>query len=771
MKQYRVIYFIVTLMIMLSCSTTKKLDEDEQLYVGVKKMNIVSTQGADITSTALSVVKSDLSVKPNNPLFSPYVRSPFPFGLLIYQYCEPTKDKGFKRWMYDQFAREPVLISTVSPNMRMKLVESRLQNMGYFNSKATYEILPKKRDPKKAKISYNVDVAKGWKYDEIFYPEPEDRLTTILDSLKASSLIKTGGQYNTDTLRMERERIASVLRNKGYYYFRPDYLRFLVDTTQNRYEVDIKMLLEEDIPDKSLRQYKVGKIDVYIESVKGVGEVDTLYSKRRGRPSELTITYQKPKRVKWSLIRRNVRMRSGKLFSLDAQKQTQSNFSRTGVFSKVQILPVLRDSINSDTLDFKINLAMGKPIGAEFGLNLTSKSNSFLGPGADFSISHNNIFGGAEKLTLKLNGAYEWQTGANHVEKSALTNSYEFGAKISLTFPRLLLSKNLKKQRRYLANTRFEIGASILNRPKYFRMLAFDAAMEYNFSTSLESSHTFNPFKLVYNKLLNTTSSFEASLNENPAIALSFRDQFIPMMRYAYTFTKQFGYQKSNKIYLRVEATQAGNLIDGIGRLCGVDGTKRLFGNQFSQFVKGQLEFKYSRKIFGESWVVSRFLVGAGHAYSNSKVMPYSEQFYIGGANSIRAFTVRSVGPGSYRPDTNNPNYYFDQTANFKLEANVELRLNIYGGLQFALFLDAGNIWLLQEDPARPGGKLDGKTFFKDIALGTGCGIRYDLSVIVLRLDWGVGLHAPYNTGKSGYYNMPNFKDSMGFHFAIGYPF
>lgn len=773
MKQLKYIFCLFVLMLaIMSCSTTKKLGEDEQLYVGVKKMEFVSTGGTEITSEAKSEVKSDLNVKPNNPLFSPYVRSPFPFGLLIYQYCQPTKDKGFKHWFYEQFAKEPVLIASVAPEMRMRLVENKLQNMGYFNSDATYTLLPKKRDPKKVKISYLINVAKGWEYDEIYYPEPVDNITLMIDSLKKTSLIQKGKQYNTDTLDMERNRITSVLRNNGYYYFRPDYLRFLVDTTQVRYQADIKMVLEENIPSMALRQYKVGNIEVYIESAKGIGKVDTLYSKRGKSKRGLSVTYQQPKKVKWSLIRRNVQIKSGNIYSLEEQKLTQNNLSRTGVFSKVQMIPILKDTLNGDTLDFKINLVMGKPLEAEFGVNVTSKSNSFIGPGADFSLSHNNIFGGAEKLTLKLNGAYEWQTGANQVENSALMNSYEFGARVSLLFPRLLLSKNLKKQRKYLSSTKFELGASLLNRPKYFRMFSFDAAMEYNFSTSLESTHMFNPFKLVYNKLLNTSASFETTLNENPAIALSFRDQFIPMMRYAYTYSKPFGPQKSNKIYMRLELTQAGNLIDGVGRMCGIEGEKKLFGNQFSQFVKGQMELKYSRRMWGENWLVSRFLVGAGHAYSNSTVMPYSEQFYIGGANSIRAFTVRSLGPGSYRPSTDNPNYYFDQTANFKLEANVEMRLKIYGGLQFALFLDAGNIWLLQEDHARPGGKLNKNTFFKDIALGTGCGVRYDLSVIVLRLDLGIGIHAPYSTDRTGYYNMPKkFKDSLGLHFAIGYPF
>ena len=241
MRKYKyIIYIVALIMIVTSCSTTSRLGEGEQLYVGVKKMNILSTQGADITSDAKSEVKEDLSVKPNNPLFSPYVRSPFPFGILIYQYCKPTKDKGFKHWFYEQFAKEPVLISTVSPQMRMKLVESKLQNMGYFNSEATYQLLPKKRDPKKVKISYTVDVAKGWRYDEIYYPSPEDKLTTMIDSLKATSFIQKGKQYNTDTLNMERDRITSVLRDNGFYFFRSDYLHFLVDTTQSRYEVDIK---------------------------------------------------------------------------------------------------------------------------------------------------------------------------------------------------------------------------------------------------------------------------------------------------------------------------------------------------------------------------------------------------------------------------------------------------------------------------------------------------------------------------------------------------
>lgn len=771
MRILKYIISVSVLLLALGCSTTKRLEEGEVLYVGVKKMEIVSTAGQKIDSDAKSKVKSELSVKPNNPLISPYIRSPFPFGLLVYNYCKPTKDKGFKHWFYNKFAKTPVLISTVNPATRMKLVESTLQNWGYFNSDATYDILYKKRNDKKAKISYKVDVAKGWDYGEITYPEVTDKVTAFIDSIKGKSLLHIGSQYNTDTLQAERVRISSALRDNGYYFFRPDFIQYLADTTQVPYKVMLKVVLQEGIPPVAMKQYRIGKIDIFVASATGKGEIDTLRIKKRKINPNVTVTYQKPRKVKWSLLRRSILLRSGSVYSLQDQMLSQNNLSRTGIFRYVNLSATPVDSIKSDTLNLRFELAMSKPIEGTFEINVNSKTNNFIGPNVSFGIAHNNIFGGGESLALTLNGSYEWQTGANNTANSSLINSYEFGTTVSLTFPHLLVPKFIHQPRGLITSTNFQIGADLLNRPKFFRMLSLNASMDYNFSSSKFSSHTFTPFKLVYNKLLNTTESFEQTLDQNPAIALSFRDQFIPMMRYVYAYNRIFGYKSSNRIYFRVEATQAGNLLDGVLRAFGNSGPKKIFGNQFSQFIKGQFEFKYFRRMWGDNWLASRFLIGAGHAYSNSTVMPYSEQFYIGGANSIRAFTIRSIGPGSYRPNTDNPNYFFDQTGNFKLEANVELRFKMIGRLHCAFFLDAGNIWLLQDDPLRPGGKLEASTFLKDIALGTGFGLRYDLSVIVIRLDLGIGIHAPYDTGRSGYYNMTSFKNSLGLHLAIGYPF
>ena len=236
---------------------------------------------------------------------------------------------------------------------------------------------------------------------------------------------------------------------------------------------------------------------------------------------------------------------------------------------------------------------------------------------------------------------------------------------------------------------------------------------------------------------------------------------------------KVYEKEQKNRWVWQIGFSEAGNIFYGIYELCGVKGEKKIFGNPFSQFVKLTNEIKYYHYFTKKMCIASRLYVGAGYAYGNSQELPYSEQFYIGGANSLRAFTIRSIGPGSYRPDASNENGFFDQTGNFKLEANIEFRFPIWGDLEGAAFVDAGNIWLLKEDALRPGGELSLKSFARDIALGTGLGLRYDVAnYLVVRIDVGVPIHAPYATSRTSYYNIEgSFWKNLRLHLAIGYPF
>ena len=655
------------------------------------------------------------------------------------------------------------------PRLRMRVVKDILGNNGYFGAKADYELIYNKRNPKKARIKYRIEVPEAYTLDTIELPAPTTPVTRFIDSINSSSILQKGDRYCLDSLSFERNRITTALRNNGYFYFRPEYIEYLADTTLSPGKVALRMTLKKGIPAQALKPYYVGDVTVRLNRATGDGTPDTI------RYPRMTVAYYKPIRLKKWVLPKNISFKPGEIYSIATQNETQSNLGRLGIFRTVAVEVTPLDSlIRKDSLDVMIQATCDVPLEATIEANVSSKSNSYIGPGLIFGINHNNVFGGGEKLSVKLNGSYEWQTGGGSQHgKASLFNSYEVGLNSSLTYPRIVpgFLPQLPRTRKYPAYTRFQLGANLMNRPHYFRMVSFNGSMSYDYRTSLRAGHSVTPFKLVYTKLLNTTESFDKTMEENPAIALSFRDQFIPSSSYTYTYDTSYGREVDNRFIWQFMGMSAGNILSGITSLFGQHGEKHIFGSSFSQFVKGSAEMKYYHRFRAEHWLATRLFIGAEHAYGNSKEVPYSEQFYIGGANSIRAFTIRSLGPGSYIPAKDDVDGYFDQTGTFKLEANIEYRFPIWGDLHGAAFVDAGNIWLLKKDPKRPGGELDRKTFLKDIALGTGIGLRYDIGMLVLRGDLGIGIHAPYDTGKKGYYNMTSFKNSLAFHLAIGYPF
>lgn len=749
------------------CSTTKRLGEGEVLYTGVKKMEIENVGSEDVPKSVVSDVKAPLSVKPNNPLYSPYIRTPFPIGLWAYNHLYTEKKSGLKAWLYKRLAKEPVTISKVQPELRLKVVEQILDNNGYFGSTSSYELLPHK-NPKKARISYFVNIPDPWLYDSVRYLSAAGDIGRIIDSMSLSAPMHRGDRYILDTLSNERVRITNTLRDRGYYYFRPDYVLYEADTTRQHNKVDLRMVFADNIPEQALKTYRVGDINLTILNNLS-GELDTLTQ------GGIHIRYEKPLKVRRRVIERNIGIKSGDLYTVKAQNATQGALNRLGVFRYVNLNVVPLDSLgNSDLLDVNIEASMELPLEAQFEADFTSKSNSFIGPGAIFQVKHNNFFRGGEVFTVRLNGSYEWQTGnKRQIEgESGLVNSYELGLNTSLSIPEIV--PRIFGRSKWPTRTTFRLGADLMNRPGFFRMLSLNTSAGYDFQTSRSSYHTVTPFKLVYNNLLSTSESFDQTMAENPAVQMSFQNQFIPSMGYAYTYDKTFGSHKRNRFLWQNNFTSAGNILSGAMSLFGNTGNdKKLFGSKFSQFVKLTTDGRFYRNFGSGNSLVIRLMAGAGYAYGNSEVMPYSEQFYIGGANSIRAFTIRTLGPGSYHPSVENKNSYLDQVGDFKLEANIEFRFGIANRLSGAVFVDAGNIWLIKEDENRPGGKLEFDSgLWKEIALGTGVGLRFDISYLVIRADLGVGIHTPYeNPEKSGYYNVPSFKKSLGFHLAIGYPF
>lgn len=760
---------LLAIVLPVACSTTKRLPEGEVLYTGVRQIKITPTDKEQLPDGLVSEIKDALAVDPACPLpfVSPYIANPFPFGLWVYNEI-PDSARGFKGWIYRMFAKPPVTVGDVRPEMRLKMVEGLLANNGHFGSSAFVDVDYNKKNPRKARLSYRVDVSKGYPLDSIIlFNEPESLLKHYIDSLALREpYLKKGEVFCVDSLSTVRVNIANKLRNRGYYYFEPDYLEFLADTFLNPGNVALKLSLADNIAPMALNRYKVGKVTAVVQhrSRRSSGTPDTIAIPQ----GDLII--MRPMHIREKMIPECITFRKGRYFSVRNMDWTQARLARLGIFSdiRLQVFPADTSS-GHGTLDVMITCKQDRPMEASLEVNATSKSNSYIGPGLVATLSHKNLFGGGEKLNIKLNANYEWQTGRN---RSSVFNSYEFGLSATLAFPRLLAPAFIRRTRREINWTNFTLSGDVLNRPHYFMMAEYAMEINYEWRATRNTQHSFTPFKLSYTKMIRTTEEFDAVMAENPSIAQSFQNRFIPQLSYSYTLDKFLERERINGINFTAGFTEAGNLFDVIYRACGVKGEKKLFGTPFSQFIKGQAQIVYNRRLFrgSDQWLVTRFAIGAEHAFGNSREVPYSEQFYVGGANSIRAFTVRSIGPGSYRSPKEAINGYFDQTGTFKIELNAEYRFPIVSVLHGAAFIDSGNVWLLKKDPYRPGGELQGSTFFRDLALGTGVGLRVDIGMMVIRGDLGYGLHTPYGNGTGHYFNVA-FKNAFAFHLAIGYPF
>ncbi len=760
---------VVALGLLTGCSTTSRLAEGEVLYTGVKSIKYIPTDNEKLPDGMVANVNALLSVKPNNPwpLLSPPRSMPWQPGLWVYNHMSDSA-KGLKGWFYRNMVKDPILISEVRAPMRVKMVEEILGQNGYFGSTATYNIIPNKKNDRKAMVSYNIAVSSPYLIDTVILLNRHDHgIYDYIDSLAArNEYLRKGERFCVDSLESVRTHIVNRMRNRGYYYMRPEYIEFLADSLINPHHIAIKLDMAANIPHMALRQYRTGEVTTIVmrRSTRNPGTPDTIETKRG------PVIVMRPSHLRKNLIPSCITFRKGRFFSVADMDRTQTRLARLGIFSDIELQPIPADTSSANpVLDMYITCRFDRPMEATLQANVTSKSNSYLGPGLTLGLTHHNLFGGGEKLNLQLTGSYEWQTGKN---RGTVFNSYEASLSASLAFPRLLAPNFIRRVQRDLNWTTITLSADLLNRPHYFKMAQFNAGINYEWRYSRHVLNSFTPFKLTYTKLLHTTPDFDSVMAINPAVALSFRSQYIPQMSYTYTYDRFFERARINGINFTFTVTEAGNIFDGVYKLFGVKGEKRLFGTPFSQFVKGQAQVVYSRRLIRgtDQWLVSRVLIGAEHAYGNSKEVPYSEQFYIGGANSIRAFTVRSLGPGSYHPPHDLANGYFDQTGTFKLELNTEYRFPIVSILHGAVFLDAGNIWLLRNDPLRPGGQLKGSTFLRDIALGTGVGLRVDLGMMVLRGDLGYGLHTPYRDGTDHYFNVA-FKKAFAFHLAIGYPF
>ena len=781
----RFLYIVIGVSLLAACSTTKHLPEGEILYIGQRPTLVDNPQPTSVGETALEEVEAALAKAPNNSLLgSTSVRIPFPLGLWVYNGFQKY-EKGLGRWIFNRFAAEPVLLSGVNPDIRTQAATNLLHDYGYFQGKVTHQVLPHAKDSLKARVQYSVNMGRPYFIDTVDYRGFSSRTMAILKLSRRRSLIRPGEQFNVPDLDGERTRISNLLRNVGCYYFRPDYLTYQADTTLVPGHVSLRLVPVAGMPEVAEKPFRLGRKSFHLLGKNGEAPNDSLVYK------DLTIYYHDKLRVRPNMVHRWMdyqnfrykrqvedsagisRQRSARsLYSLYRQTRVQERLANVGIFKYTEIQYVPRDSaLVNDTLDVHVIASLDKPYDAELDFNVKMKSNNQTGPGAAFTLTKNNVFGGGEKWNVELKGSYEWATGKN---SSSAMNSYELGVATSLIFPRVVFPRMGGNEYDFPATTTFRLYADQVNRARYYKLLAFGGNATYDFQPKPTSKHSFTPFRLTFNVLRDPTAEFQQLQEENPALYVSLRNQFIPAMEYTYTFDNSAGGRRRRPIWWQTTLTSAGNVTSLIYRALGQpfsEEGKELLGVPFAQFLKVNTELRYNHRIDRNNSLAARTAVGVIWSYGNATTAPYTEQFYVGGANSVRAFAARNIGPGGYPADDNDTYSFINHVGDIRFEANLEYRFRIISDLHGAVFLDAGNVWLMRRDPSRPGGEFRLKDFPKQIALGTGVGIRYDLDFLVFRLDWGIALHEPYDTGKSGYYNVRKFMDGTALHFAIGYPF
>ncbi|MDD2437600.1 MAG: BamA/TamA family outer membrane protein [Massilibacteroides sp.] len=756
------------LLLLAACSTTRNLPEGEILYTGIKALEIEDTVNTKASKTAKEEVEAALAYAPNNALFgSSSIRTPFPFGLWVYN-AFVNKRGVVNKWIFETLAAQPVFVGTVNPEVRVKVAKNLLNEHGFFNGMASYELVPDKKDSLKASVRYHIVMNQAYTYDSIRHIRFRHRADTIMQMYQHRQVIRPGDNFNVMSLEEERQRISTLLRNEGYYYFRPEHIVYQADTTIFPGKVSLRLMRNQNTPRNALRPWKIGNVSVHMSGYENELPTDSI------RYKDITIYYEGKLRVRPTVLYRQLKFKSGNYYSERRQERTQEAFAKLGIFRYTDMQYMPRDtSRRCDTLDLRINTVYDYPLDGELEFNFKAKSNDQMGPGTVFSLTKRNLFGGGESLTGSINGSYEWQTGRRINQAGGAINSYEFGASMALTFPRVVFPGLLHKGLDNYSNTIFRLSGDQLNRAGFFKMLALSGSLTYEYRPTRNSMHTITPFRLSYNKLRDPTPAFDSITTANRALFLSLQDQFVPVILYTYTYDRPVRRWR-DRLWWEFSVSEAGNLISGIYALNGrrfSEKNKTILVNPYAQFIKMSNELRYNRWLDKNQSLAGRIMVGAIYSYGNARISPYSEQFFIGGSNSIRAFTIRSIGPGRFVPDKENRYAYIDQTGDFKLEANLEYRFRMIKDLHGALFFDAGNVWLLRRDESRPGGYISDGNMLKDLALGTGFGFRYDMDFLVVRFDVGIGLHLPYDTGEKGYYNIPRFKDGLGFHLAIGYPF
>ena len=759
---------IIVLSLMMSCSSTKYVPEGKYLVTNVKLHSDKSINKEEL--------KNQIRQTENSKILWL-----FKFHLGLYNMSSKKKDNGWLK----RIGQEPVIFEEQLVEQSKDLLKIHLQNKGYYYSEIEDNILyyPKKQ---KVEIAYYIKSGIPYRIRNFSYEIKDPLIRSIILQDTIRQEIKRGNLFDVDLLSNERDRVTTLMQNRGYYKFVKDHIHFSIDSALNSMQVDVVMLIADDDVNNDIeevvhhKRYKIRDFNVntdfnpmFSNNIK----YDTLYH------PPYSIFYNKKLKYRPHLINNLNRIQDSLYYSLRNVERTYRSLNQIRQFRMVNLNFSIVDSIATDSigvLDCNLRLSPMKRSGFSIDLDGTNSSGNF-GVAGIFNYDHRNLFRGAEILNVALKGAMERQQAL--IDESSLSfNTRELGAELSLTIPKFLAPIKGRNLFNYqVPLTSFTLGYNYQRRPDYTRTIS-NFRYGYQWKSRYYRTHILNLVDLNYVKIQKLNPDFMNSIKDL-YIKSSYTDHMIMAMNYSQTDNRTNMSRSGRYRYFRWSFESAGNLLSAVTGLSkmekhtdmdSITGTPEsyyeILNTRFAQYIKADVDYRYGFAIDKYNSIVGRFFLGVGFPYGNFDVLPFERKYFSGGANSIRGWQVRTLGPGTYKaPDGAYPN----QSADIKLEANLEYRFPLVKPVEGAFFFDAGNIWAINNKDNREGAQFEFDEFYKQIAVGTGAGLRFNFDYFIFRLDLGMKLRDPALEAGRRFIigNYPLNGSHFHLSFAIGYPF
>ncbi|WP_416441820.1 BamA/TamA family outer membrane protein [Leeuwenhoekiella sp. A16] len=757
MKNRTSLFFttLIVFTVLQSCSVERFVPDDELLYEGAS-INMVSDTVVDNEALLKSELEATLRPDSNKKFLGMHP------GLYFHYKAQREKPGFINKFLNKKMGEEPVYLSDVDTYEMEQILLNRLENRGFFYSNVTSSV-EEDTISKEANVDYNVRLLQPYLMQT--YQLDNDSLKIYKDIKQdlSESVMKKDMRFDLTAMKVERQRIDTDLKKKGYYNFDAGLLLFEADTNQydNR-RYDLFLRLKKDVPKKSTVPYKIGRVNIFPNYTIGQDSVRQDTVKLADKNFIQKEEFFRPDRLDPF-----VQIEKGQLYDPDISRNTSRRLGSIGAYKFVNIRYDEIDSTNTDSLGLlEANIFLSpltkRALRAE--LQAVTKSNNFAGPSLALTFTNRNLFKGGEVLNVSANFGYEVQLAGGN--QSGLS-SIQLGLKGDLIYPRMLFPVHINSDffKYSIPKTKISLGVDYLNRSQLFSLGSVTASFGYTWQANRYITHEINPISLNYVKLSNTTEEFDQILADNPFLQSSFDQQFISGLTYSFTYNGMVDATARHQFFLNATFDTAGNSIDLISGH-GAENPQTFLGLEYAQYVKADADFRYHLNLGGDQVIATRLFAGIGIPYGNSDILPYTKLYYSGGPYSVRAFKIRSLGPGTYEGGEDDNSAYFDQTGNLRLEANIEYRFPLINVLKGAVFADAGNIWNTKEGGLE-GGKFT-SDFINQLGIGAGFGLRVDIQSFVIRLDLAAPLHDPaLSKGSQWNFDVQN----PVLNFAIGYPF